>query len=664
MKTYAKVITPLKFGEYLSYLIPEELEGKVSVGSRVKVAVKYISCIAVVVEITPDPRYESDKIKSIIEVENYPLIRESEIDFWKSISNYYLCTIDEVYKAADPVSLKPNKTAPDTKPVTSDEKPHLGAGKLATLSPVQQEKLDEIKKYHSQGKTVLLDGVTGSGKTEIYIHLIKECLERGKNALYLLPEVAVSRQLSHRLEKIFGDDMMIFHSRESIAKRKAVISALASDHSSSHRPKLILGLRSALFLPFDNLGLIIVDEEHDSSYKQSDPAPRYNGRDCAIMLGRLMHSDILLGSATPSFESLYNVSIGRYSLVTLNEKYHHNEDASVEIVDMRKESKKRAVKGSFSLTLIQKITQVLEEREQVMIFRARRAYSPTVQCNLCGEIPKCPRCNIHLTYHKFNNSLKCHYCGYEKRLRSDLCPSCGEGKLLPLGAGTERIEEELHELFPKATIARYDADTAKTKTEGDKILKNFAKGETDILVGTQMISKGFDFDHLSLVVVIQGETITSVNDFRSDEKAFQLLTQLRGRAGRRGKKGCMLIQTLQPDHPVYKSLTDHSVIVSLLSERKEFDFPPFVRLINIIIKDSYQNRCRKRAEQVLSILSSLPVDHFSGPVSPPIDKIQNEYYLKFIIKLRRDKNLEQTKADLFKALSSMERDVIIDVDPI
>ncbi len=661
---------PLKFSDKVTYSIPAELEEKVSIGSTVQAPIKGKNYPSVVEEINDISDYDPKKVRPISAVdEHIPIVDRDEIKFWREIAKYYMCTVGEVYKAAFPYSLRvkrPKKV--EEKEVHESKKTHP-----YPLTELQQNALEEIISLHKKNKTVLLNGITGSGKTEVYIHLINKYLEKGQNVLYLLPEVAVSRQLSHRLEKIFGEKLLVYHSRQSIAKRKEIIAELSSENNSNS-PYLILGLRSALFLPIKNLGLIIVDEEHDNSYKQSDPSPRYNGRDAALILAQIKRANVLLGSATPSYETIYNVKIGKYAEVILNERFFSSQDPDVEIVDMIKERKKRAIKGSFSKILLKEIEERLNNKEQTIIFRSRRAYSPLVQCSECGEIPKCTHCNINLTYHKFNNTLSCHYCGYCIKIHPPhtfengeqegkivgKCPSCGAEALLPLGAGTEKLEEELGELFPEAVIARYDADTAKSKSEEEKILKDFAKGKIDILVGTQMITKGFDFGNLTLTAIISAESLLAVNDFRGDEKGVRLLTQLKGRSGRREKKGKLIIQTSQPDHPIFNT-TDTP---SLLEERKEFDYPPYLRLIEITIKDRYKERLSKRCKEVENIIRSVGITNYLGPIAPPIDRTQGEYISLFRIKLNRNQKLPFIKESLLKKIEKLEIEVIIDVDPV
>ena len=557
------------------------------------------------------------------------------------------------------------------------------------LSTAQQEAFEQIgKSFRESGKPVLLQGVTGSGKTEIYIRLALEQLRRGQNVLYMVPEIAVSKQLQLRLKKVFGERLLTFHSKQTLAEKSRIHKILSGQQEKaegSNDAVIVLGTRSALFLPYKKLGLIVVDEEHDSSYKQTEPAPRYHARDTAIMLAALFEAHIILGSATPSFESEYNCSIGRFGKVRLEEKYYGAREPEVEIIDTLWAYKSRQMKGSFSRKLINEIKAEIARGGQVLVFRNRRSYAPAVECTECGCIPKCPHCNVYLSYHKYDNTLRCHYCEYTARF-SGICPSCGRDALRYKGTGTEKLEEELKELFPDSRIARFDADVAKSKRAEEQVLKDFAKGETDILVGTQMISKGFDFGNLNLVAVIQADTILGIQDFRGDERALQLFSQLMGRTGRRGKRGKLLIQTNQKDHPVLLRLqesarhpaapdknrqiqapADASVPMDrLLAERKEFNFPPFVRMVKIIVKHRNPEKLDEICRQITQKLASLPCREFTGPFAPPIDKVRGEWIKCFYIKYARDARLAQNKALLIQALETLKgaASVLSDVDPL
>ncbi len=654
---FVKVILPVKMHEALTYSVPEELTSCISVGAWVEVYLKGKLCIGVILEVTNTIDFNPDKLKPVINFLDYPFVRETEIALWKDISTYYMCSLGEIFKAAKPLSLQGIYT-PSAR-IQASKLPKLSP--IPTLSPAQARANEDIAKLHKEKKIVLLNGITGSGKTEIYIHQIKECLESGKNALYLLPEVAISQQLSHRLEKIFQDKVLVFHSKQTLAKRRLLLSKLREQ--GPEQAYLVVGLRSAVFLPFKHLGLIIIDEEHDSSYKQDSPNPRYNGRDAAIFLSRIFNSRVILGSATPSFESLHNVNIGRFTQVMLSERYHSSKDAILEIVDMKKEARKRAIKGLFSYKVIDEIKHTLGKGEQCLVFRSRRAYSTSVLCQECGDIPQCPRCNVYLSYHNFNSSLSCHHCNYKRSVKRNeqkelFCSKCSSYLLKPIGSGTEMIEDEMKILFSEARVARFDSDTASTKTQQDKLIKDFTKGDIDILVGTQMITKGFDFENLTLVVVIQAESLFAIPNFRSDEKALSLFIQLMGRSGRREKQGKLLIQTYQPEHNVFTKAEN------LLQERKEFLYPPYVRLITISIKHRNTRTLNQRSREVQECIKTCGIQDYIGPIPAPIEMKNKEHIVQFHLHLKRDQNLGPTKARLFNALSEIKLyDICIDVDP-
>lgn len=596
--------------------------------------------------------------------------------------------------------------------------------KEIVLSAAQEEAYSKIKEIFVKGKPALLHGVTGSGKTEIYLKLAQETLERGNNVLYLVPEIALSRQLEDRISETFPEELMVFHSGETMVRKRDVAAALrhcasakdineyvdASQNTNAkkdsasedtltiksssceaiektnHHGYVVLGTRSAIFLPHRDLGLVIVDEEHDTSYKQDSPAPRYNGRETAIMMARIFGANVILGSATPSLESLYNCSVGRYGLVTLNKRFYDAADSDIEIIDTIAERRKNGMIGSFSRKLIGHMGKCLGEHRQVLILRERRAYSPIVQCQECGEIPKCRCCNVSLSLHRRadgSERLVCHYCGrvYEY---TGKCPKCG-GNLKPLGSGTQKIEEETANIFPNARIARLDSDTAQSRKYETDTIRKFSNGEIDILIGTRMVAKGFDFSGLSLVAVLQADSILGQEDYRADERGLQLLEQFRGRCGRRGEKGLFVIQTSQPEHPVYQSmegqLDGNGTIARFLGERKMFGYPPYSRVIGVIVKDYNQARVdllsRELAEAIRGALgarlSFAPGVQNSpdviGPYSPAIDKISNQNIRQIRVLLPKDRSLVRNKETLAAAVERFEKEkkysghIALDVDP-
>ena len=596
--------------------------------------------------------------------------------------------------------------------------------KEIVLSAAQEEAYSKIKEIFVKGKPALLHGVTGSGKTEIYLKLAQETLERGNNVLYLVPEIALSRQLEDRISETFPEELLVFHSGETMVRKRDVAAALrhcasakdineyvdASQNTNAkkdsasedtltiksssceaikktnHHGYVVLGTRSAIFLPHKDLGLVIVDEEHDTSYKQDSPAPRYNGRETAIMMAKIFGANVILGSATPSLESLYNCSVGRYGLVTLSKRFYDAADSDIEIIDTIAERRKNGMIGSFSRKLIGHIGKCLGEHRQVLILRERRAYSPIVQCQECGEIPKCRCCNVSLSLHRRadgSERLVCHYCGrvYEY---TGKCPKCG-GNLKPLGSGTQKIEEETANIFPNARIARLDSDTAQSRKYETDTIRKFSNGEIDILIGTRMVAKGFDFSGLSLVAVLQADSILGQEDYRADERGLQLLEQFRGRCGRRGEKGLFVIQTSQPEHPVYQSmegqLDGNGTIARFLGERKIFGYPPYSRVIGVIVKDYNQARVdllsRELAEAIRGALgarlSFAPGVQNSpdviGPYSPAIDKISNQNIRQIRVLLPKDRSLVRNKETLAAAVERFEKEkkysghIALDVDP-
>ena len=527
------------------------------------------------------------------------------------------------------------------------------------LSPAQEKAYKGIIEGFKAGKPVLLNGVTGSGKTEIYIRLAKETIAEGQNVLYLVPEIALSRQLEERLREHFGERMLVFHSGESAASRRNTAETVRE----STQGYIVLGTRSSLFLPHHDLGLVIVDEEHDSSYKQDSPAPRYNGRDTALMLSVIQSQAngrpcrVLLGSATPSLEELYNCQAGRHVQVDLTERYHGAQEADIEIIDTKAERRKNGMSGNFSRKLIAHIEEVLGKGGQVMILRSRRAWAPVVQCENCGEIVKCPHCNVSLSLHKKTTdrpegTLICHYCGY-RTAYSTACTRCN-GPLKTLGAGTQKIEEEVQRLFPNARIARMDSDSNDTQ-----IIREFAKGNIDILVGTQMLTKGFDFSRLRLVAVIAADSLLGMQDFRADEKAAQILEQFKGRCGRRDEKGLFVIQTSQPEHPVYQNIVQRNsgqYHARLMQERKDFMFPPFARIVELTFRDRFEDRAERMADRLASRLSANEKMQVTGPYAPIVDRQADMHIRTIRISLRKDRNLRSAKTELKVAISKFEKE--------
>lgn len=556
---------------------------------------------------------------------------------------------------------------------SASEKEVLSEPVISTvLEGPQQKCLEEIKVHFEKTATVLLHGVTSSGKTEIYIHLISEYICQGKQVLYLLPEIALTSQIIRRLQKVFGNLVHVYHSRFSDAERIATWNKLLPEQGKTPEPSIILGVRSSVFLPFTNLGLVIIDEEHENTYKQFDPAPRYHARDAAIVLAGLHGARVLLGSATPSVESMFNCQSGKYALVELKERYGNIKLPAIEVVDMRIERKKRPPRILFSDRLSEEIKHALYQKEQVILFQNRRGFAPYLQCHECGWVPVCRHCDVSLVYHKQLNQLVCHYCGtvYPGNMQ---CRQCGSTDLRTMGSGTEKIEEEISLLFPGARVARMDLDSTRSRTSYERILNEFEQGTTNILVGTQMITKGLDFDRVQVVGIMNADHLLNFPDFRSFERAFQLMEQVSGRAGRRDRQGKVIIQTSQTEHRIIQAVMKHDFYAMLreeLHERKTFQYPPFSRLIRITVRHSSEDKTTRAALHLAETLRETFPGRVTGPDLPVVGRIQNKYLRNILIKLERGKNLE---ADRKKVAAILEQaklvpllkgvDIVPDVDP-
>ncbi|MFO7658058.1 MAG: primosomal protein N' [Bacteroidales bacterium] len=550
----------------------------------------------------------------------------------------------------------------------------VGQVKMNLLSAEQHKALIEINTRLREKEIVLLHGVTSCGKTEIYIHLIEEQLKRQKQVLYLLPEIALTSQIIKRLKSVFGNKVGIYHSRFSHGEKVEIYQNIAGMlRKDEEQFQIVVGVRSSVFLPFCNLGLVIVDEEHDSSYKQSDPAPRYHARDAAIMLAKFHGANTVLGSATPSLESYYNAVAGKYGLTELNVRYLNLELPEIVVVDLMKSTKRKQMQSHFSSVLIQAITEALDRKEQVIIFQNRRGFSPYLLCSQCGWVPVCKHCDVSLVYHKHLNRLVCHYCGYTaENLRT--CPSCKNNSLLLKGFGTEKVEDEIKIIFPGAQVARLDLDNARTIKSYTAILDNFESGKTDILVGTQMISKGLDFDNVKVVGILNADNMLNFPDFRSHERSFQLMAQVGGRAGRKNSKGKVIIQTYDPDNQVIKNIVDNNykkMYREQIPEREEFRYPPFHRLIYLILKHKDAVQLDEAAENLAGILKANFGDSITGPQIPLIGRKQDLQIRNFLLKLKKDNQLGEKKIILKRLLGEFlstgkypPLQINIDVDPV
>lgn len=522
-----------------------------------------------------------------------------------------------------------------------------GASELSdplALSKIQEAALNQIRNSFKSKDVTLLKGVTSSGKTELYIHLISETIKRGKQVLFLLPEIALTSQMINRLKRHFGEAVGVYHSRFSDNERVEVWRRTASE-SPDDGYQIILGVRSSLFLPYRDLGLIIVDEEHENSYKQSDPAPRYHARDSAIMLARFHKAHTLLGSATPSVETMYNATTGKYALVELGERFGKVMMPEMILADTRDAYRRKIMVSHFTPQLVKAIEDALGRSEQVVLFRNRRGFAPVIICRECGWIPECRSCSVSMTYHKGLNKLKCHYCGFTINIPST-CPSCGSGELLMKGFGTEKIEDELKILFPEARIERMDLDTTRKKGAFDRLITNLERGNTDILIGTQMISKGLDFENLTVVGILNIDNMLHFPDFRSHEKCFQMIEQVSGRAGRRSKQGRVVVQTFDPHHQVMIQALHHDydgMYQSQLAERREFNYPPFTRLIRIYIRHRHRTTVSECAAALAAQLRISFGNRVLGPEFPLIARLQSYYIMSVIIKIERERPARQAK---------------------
>ncbi|WP_439151818.1 replication restart helicase PriA [Winogradskyella sp.] len=533
--------------------------------------------------------------------------------------------------------------------IQTDRVQFEGEGDAAakTLNDVQQNAFIEIKEIFKSKSVALLHGVTSSGKTEIYVKLIRQQLDKGNQVLYLLPEIALTTQLVQRLQDYFGEKVAVFHSRYSGNERVEVWQNMLN---KSDKAQVIVGARSSLLLPFQNLGLIIIDEEHEQSYKQFDPAPRYHARDAAIVLANFHKAKTLLGSATPSLESYFNASQGKYGLVELTTRYNNVLMPDIELVDLADKYKRKRMKGHFSDRLIAEMTVTLEQGFQIILFQNRRGFSPIVECTTCGNSPQCPNCDVSLTYHQYRDQLRCHYCGYNSQMLKS-CQACGNATLDTKGFGTEQIEEEVKALFPEKKVARMDLDTTRGKYGFEKIINSFEQREVDILVGTQMLTKGLDFRYVKLVGIMNADNLLNFPDFRAHERSYQLMAQVSGRAGRTDLRGKVLIQTYNPHHNILQQVSTNSykeMYAEQMNDRYNYKYPPIYRLIKITFKHKDYNRVNLAADWYAKSLRQVFKANVLGPEFPPISRIRNLYNKNILIKIPQKQSLVKTKEAIAK----------------
>ena len=545
--------------------------------------------------------------------------------------------------------------------------PHIE--KIRPLSDVQQDAFNKIQ-FSFLGKNVtLLHGVTSSGKTEIYIHLIRQALERKQQVLYLLPEIALTVQIMQRLQHVFGNRLGIYHSKYSDAERVEIWQMQLSKNPYD----VILGARSAVFLPFQNLGLVIVDEEHETSYKQQDPMPRYHARSTAIVLAQMFGAKTLLGTATPSVETYYNAKTGKYGLVELFQRYKGIELPEIQVVDVKDLQHRKMMNGPFSPYLLNKVREALEHGEQAILFQNRRGYAPVIECKQCGWVPHCQHCDVSLTLHRNLNQLTCHYCGYTYQVPTE-CPACGCHELRTKGYGTEKIEAEVQDIFPEARIARMDLDTTRSRSAYERIISDFASGRTNLLIGTQMISKGLDFDKVSVVGILNADSMLNYPDFRAYEHAFMMMAQVSGRAGRKGKRGLVVLQTKSPDLPIIQQVVRNDYAAhyqSLIAERQQFHYPPYYRLVYVYLKHKQDWVVDTAAAEMASRLRQWFGARLLGPDKPAVAKVKSLSIRKLVLKLELGINMGDVRKYLALAQQQMLQDkryvslqIYYDVDPL
>ena len=540
---------------------------------------------------------------------------------------------------------------------------------IKPLSLAQQDAYNGILMQMMKKDVVLLHGVTSSGKTEIYIHLIRKAIEEHKQVLYLLPEIALTVQIMERLHRVFGDRLGIYHSKYSDAERVEIWQKQLSDHPYD----VILGARSAVFLPFKNLGLVIIDEEHETSFKQQDPAPRYHARSAAIVLAKMYGAKTLLGTATPSMESYYNAQQGKYGLVELKTRYKGVQLPEIQVVDVKDLRRRKMMSGPFSPQLLAAVREALKNGQQAILFQNRRGFAPMVECKVCGWVPKCKNCDVSLTLHKSINLLTCHYCGYTYPVPTE-CPNCGSTEIMGRGFGTEKIEDQIAEIFPEAKIARMDLDTTRTRNAYERLIADFSEGRTNLLIGTQMVSKGLDFDKVSVVGILNADSMLNYPDFRAYEHAFMMMAQVSGRAGRKGKRGLVILQTKNPTLPVIGQVVNNDyegLYQGILEERRTFHYPPFFHLINVYVKHKYDKVCEQASHELSKTLRSWFGGRVLGPDKPAVARVKTMNIRKIVIKLENGIDQQKVREYLKFAQQQMGKDprygalqIYYDVDPL
>lgn len=669
------VILPLAIRDCYTYSVPDELSLPAP-GTRVVVPLMKKEVRGIVLREHTEPIEKAflSKIKPILSVsETAPVVTPEQLALWTWMSSYYMCTLGEVMAAALPNGLDkrlmdpPKRRRTHIAPYTGTIEP------MHDLSPAQAKSAESIEQFWKAGKDiVLLHGVTSSGKTDLYIHLISQQLSAGKNVLYLVPEIALTTQLTSRLQRIFGDQLIVYHSRFTDAEREERYLQITNHKSQITNNFVVIGARSAVFLPIPNVGLVIVDEEHEPSYKQAEPNPRYHARAAAIMLAQTHKAKVLLGTATPSLESYYLANKGVYGLVSLTERFGGVELPDIQLIDLKRQYERKEMYGHFSDPLVERIRQCLAENKQVILFQNRRGYAPQLQCVNCGQPPRCIQCDVPMTLHMRDHELRCHYCGYHAPIPA-VCPQCG-GELKAIGFGTERIEDEIQTLFPEARVLRMDLDTTRNRSAYQDIINAFANHECDILVGTQMVTKGLHFDDVHMVAVLNADPLFNQPDFRAYERAYQMLEQVAGRAGRKGTKGEVWIQTFDPDNIVLNMVQHHdyqAMYNHQITERKLFNYPPFYRVIRLQLKDHNGVRVHRVATDLQTYLQRIFAHRVSGVIIPSVERVQAYSIRELTIRIESSANMAEAKRRLregieyiFSMKSNKNTKLIIDIDPI
>ncbi len=668
---YADVILPVPF-EAFTYEVPPEMEPTVGEGFRVLVELGKSKRYAGIVLRLHNERPARDVLlKPLLQVlDPKPMATPLQVAFWQWIANYYMAPVGDVYKAAFPGLLKKESTQQTTSRNPRRQEPQwVGTDTLPDLTAAQQEAHDAICTSFERHDITLLHGVTSSGKTEIYIRLIQETLQQGRQVLYLLPEIALTTQITDRLGRVLGEQLGVYHSKFSDKERERVYRRQLSRQPYG----VILGVRSSVFLPYSNLGLVIVDEEHETSYKQQEPAPRYHARSAAMMLARQFGAKVLLGTATPSLETYYHVQQGHYGYVPLMRRYADISLPDIEVVDIKRLKFQKRLHGLFSQQLLDAIHDALADGQQVILFQNRRGFSSFIECRQCGWVPRCSHCDVSLTYHKHTNSLVCHYCGKHYAL-PERCPCCETDQFASVGTGTERVEDQIGKLFPDARVSRMDLDTAKTRTAYQRLIDGFASHESDILIGTQMVAKGLDFDHVGVVGVLDADTMLNLPDFRSYERTFQMLSQVAGRAGRKGKKGKVILQTRSAESPIIQYVVDNdfpAMYAEQIAERKLFRYPPFVRLIYVYLRLRDNDVLEHLAQEMADLLRRSFGERVLGPDCPPVGRVQSLHIRKIVLKIEPTASTAAVRRILSAAQQHMQSlsyatnlNIYYDVDPM